>query len=93
MELEVTKKEGTTMKVRVIEEGHTFCNALRVKLHEDDRVKTAAYNIDHPLLAHPEVYVTVEEKRSPRRALTRASKALAKDYAEFRGKLQKALKN
>lgn len=92
MELEVTEKEGTTMKVKVIGEGHTFCNALRMKLHEDDRVKTAAYSIDHPLLSHPEVYVTVNEKKSPRRALTRASKSLAKDYAELREGLQKALK-
>ncbi|KXB03374.1 hypothetical protein AKJ47_02350 [candidate division MSBL1 archaeon SCGC-AAA261G05] len=92
MELEVTKKKGTTMRVRVIGEDHTFCNALRVKLHEDDRVKTAAYNIDHPLLSHPEMHVTVEKRKSPRRALTRASKALGKDYAEFREELQKALK-
>ncbi|MBS3815113.1 MAG: DNA-directed RNA polymerase subunit L [Hadesarchaea archaeon] len=91
MELEETEKEGTTMKIRVIGEGHTFCNALRAKLHEDDRVETAAYNIEHPLLAHPEMHVTVQESRSPRRAYTRAAKAIADDYSEFREKLQKAL--
>ena len=79
------------MKIKVIGEGHSFCNALRTKLHEDDRVETAAYNIDHPLIGEPVVHVKTEERKSPKSALVRAAKALADDYEEVEEKLEKAL--
>ena len=79
------------MKIKVIGEGHSFSNALRKKLHEDDRVETAAYNIDHPLIAEPVIHVTTEERKSPKSALVRAAKSLAEDYEEVGEKLEKAL--
>lgn len=85
------EKEGTKMKVKVIGEGHAFCNVLRKKLHEDERIETAAYNIDHPLISDPVVHVEVEEKKSPKRALIRAADSLSEEYEEFGEKLEKAL--
>ncbi len=87
------EKEGTKMKIKIIGEGHTFCNALRKKLHEDDRVETAAYNIDHPLIAEPVMHVKVEKNKSPKSALVRAANSLSEDYAEVGEKLEKALEN
>lgn len=91
MEVELLEKEGTKMKVKIIGEGHTFCNALREKLHEDDRIETAAYNIEHPLISDPVMYVKTSERKSPKRALIRAAKKLAKDYEEMGKKFDRAL--
>ncbi|KXA91746.1 hypothetical protein AKJ57_00140 [candidate division MSBL1 archaeon SCGC-AAA259A05] len=91
MEVELVEKEGTKMKVRVRGEGHTFCNALRKKLHEDERIETAAYNIEHPLLSEPVVHVKVSKRKSPKRALIRAAKGLAEDYGEVEEKFERAL--
>lgn len=91
MEVELLEKEGTKMKIKIIGEGHTFCNVLRKKLHEDERVETAAYNIEHPLLSEPVMHVKVAKRRSPKRALIRAAENLADDYEEVREKLKKAL--
>lgn len=91
MELELVEKEGTAMRLKIIGEDHTFCNALRKKLHEDDRVETAAYNIDHPILEHPEMYIKVKKRKSPKWAFIRAAKGLAEDYEEVREKMEKAM--
>jgi len=91
MELELIRKEGTVMELKLIGEDHTLCNILRKNLHEDERVVTAAYNIEHPLLSHPRLYVKVKEGRAPDRALKRAAKKLEEDCIEVRQKLKKAL--
>lgn len=79
------------MKIKVIGEGHTLANALRKKLHEDDRVETAAYNIDHPLLSDPIIHIKVSERKSPKRALVRAARGLAEDYEGIQKELERAL--
>ncbi|KXB01972.1 hypothetical protein AKJ45_03810 [candidate division MSBL1 archaeon SCGC-AAA261F19] len=93
MELELVEKCGTAVRLKIRGEGHTFCNVLRKKLHEDDRVETAAYSIDHPLLEHPEMYIKVKKGKSPKRALIRAAKKLVEDYEEVQKKMEKALKD
>lgn len=79
------------MKVKIIGEGHTFSNALRKKLHADERIETAAYNIEHPLLSDPVLHITTAKRKSPKRALIRAAGELAEDYEEVQKKLEKAL--
>ncbi len=79
------------MKLKIIGEGHTFCNVLRKKLHKDSKVTTAAYNIEHPLIAEPVVYVETVEDDSPKDALVRAAGDLSEEYEEFGQKLEKAL--
>lgn len=91
MEVELLEKEGTKMKVKIIGEGHTFSNALRKKLHTDERIETAAYNIQHPLLSDPILHVNTAKRKSPKRALIRAADSLAEDYEEVQKKLEKAL--
>lgn len=91
MEVELLEREGTKIKVKIIGEGHSFSNALRKKLHEDERIETAAYNIEHPLLSHPVLHVKTSERKSPKRAIIRAAKNLADDYQEFQKELEKAL--
>ncbi len=93
MELELVKKEGTTIELKVIGEDHTFCNPIRKNLHDDDRVETAAYAIAHPILEHPKITVGVKKGISPTLTLKKAAEKLAADCVEVREKLSKALKN
>lgn len=79
------------MKIKVIGEGHSLANALRKKLHEDERIETAAYNIDHPLLSDPVIHVKAAERKSPKRALVRAAQDLAEDYEGIQKELERAL--
>ena len=76
---------------KVVGEDHTFCNALREVLHEDESVVTASYTIEHPLLEHPKFYVKVKGG-SPRRVLTRAAERLGKRCEELGEQLRKELK-
>lgn len=91
MEVELLEKEGTKIKVKIIGEGHSFSNALRKKLHEDERIETAAYNIEHPLLSHPVLHVKTAERKSPKRAIIRAANNLADDYQKFQKEFEKAI--
>ncbi|KXA98119.1 hypothetical protein AKJ37_01255 [candidate division MSBL1 archaeon SCGC-AAA259I09] len=91
MQVELMEKEGTEMKVKIVGEGHSFTNVLRKKLHEDERIEIASYNIDHPLLSDPVLRVKTSEKKSPKRALIRAAKSLSEEYEEIKMKLEKAL--
>ncbi len=91
MEVELLEKEGTKMKIKIRGEGHTFCNALRKKLHEDERVETAAYNIQHPLMSDPVMHIKVAKRKSPKSALRRAANNLGEEYEEAQEKLEKAL--
>ncbi len=38
-------------------EGHTYLNLLQHYLVEDDDVIVARYNIPHPLIGEPEIYI------------------------------------
>ena len=92
MELEVLSEDERSMLFKVVGEDHTFCNALRKVLHEDESVVAASYTIEHPLLEHPKFYVKVKAGKSPRRVLIHAAERLGKRCGELGKQLQKALK-
>lgn len=91
MEIDPLEEEGNKLKIRILDEGHTFSNALRKKLHQDDSVETAAYNIDHPLVGDPIMHVKTSGDISPKEALIKAATQLGEDYKEARQKFEDAL--
>jgi len=75
MKLNVLEKEKNKLRIEIIGETHTFCNALRKEIWNDDDVKVAGYNIEHPLVSHP--VLTIEtEKKDPKKVLEAAIKRL-----------------
>lgn len=90
MELEVLSEDKDSILVKLVGEDHTFCNALRKVLHEDESVVAASYTIEHPLLEHPKFYVKVKGK-SPRRVLINAAERLRERCEELGKQLKKAL--
>ena len=77
-------------------EGHTFCNVLQKALLEDETIEMAGYDISHPLVANPIIYVRMKEGRKPEKrpetALKEAAAKIKSQTQEFRVCLEKALK-
>jgi len=86
------KKTANELRIEIEGEGHTFCNMLQKALLEDEAIDTAGYNIKHPLISNPTVYVRTKEKRNPEAAMRDAAKKIQERNKEFRESFKKALK-
>jgi len=96
LNLKVLKKTTDELRIEVEGEGHTFCNILQRALLEDETVEMAGYDISHPLVANPIIYVRLKEGRKPEKkpetALREAAAKIRQQTKQFRRTLEKALK-
>ncbi len=92
VEIKILKKTANELKIEIEGEGHTFGNVLQKALLEDDTIEMAGYNIKHPLVSNPTVYVLTKEKRNPEAALRDAAKKIRAGSKEFRKSFKKAIK-
>ena len=60
MEIKVTEKTDTVLQFELLGAGHTFCNALKDALTEQEEIVVATYTISHPMVAEPEFYIEAE---------------------------------
>lgn len=87
------KKTRKELKIEIEGEGHTFCNALQQVLLEDRAVEFSGYELTHPLVGQPVIYIRVKEKRKPERVLINAAKKLGANTAEAREAFEEAWKS
>ena len=80
MELNILENENNRLKVEILGEGHTLCNALRKELWNDKSVKIAGYSIGHALMPRP---VLTIEAPDAKKALLEAIKRLKKENKEL----------
>jgi DNA-directed RNA polymerase subunit L len=96
MNVKILKKTPDEVRLEIEGEGHTFCNVLQKALLADETVETASYDIPHPLVSNPIVYVKMKEKRKPEKrpetALKDAAEKIRHQSREFRTSFEKALK-
>lgn len=96
MNIKVLKKTSDELRIEIEGEGHTFCNVLQRALLKDKTVEMAGYDITHPLVANPIVYVRMKERRKPDKkpetALREAATEIKHQTKQFRTSLKKALK-
>ena len=96
MNIKVLKKTPNEMRIEIEGEGHTFCNVLQRALLADKTVEMAGYDIPHPLVANPVVYVRMKEGRKPEKkpetVLREAATEIKNQTKQFRTSLRKALK-
>ncbi len=90
--IKILKKTANELKIEIEGEGHTFGNVLQKALLEDDTIEMAGYNIKHPLISNPTVYLRTKEKRKPEVALRDAAKKIRARSKEFRESFKRALK-
>lgn len=89
MELKIIKEEKDFLQAELVGEGHTFTNLLKEELWEDEKVKSAAYVIPHPLTSNPQIIVRTSGKM-PKTALRDAAERIEKKAKEFSEKFKKA---
>lgn len=96
MNLKVLARTSDELRIEIEGEGHTFCNLLQKTLLEDDAIELAGYNIQHPLVSNPVIYVRMKAKRKPQKkpetALKEAAEKILQRNKEFRVSFEKALK-
>jgi DNA-directed RNA polymerase subunit L len=92
MKIKVLKRTSNELKIEIEGEGHTFCNVLQKALLEDDTIEMAGYNLPHPLVSNPTIYVQTKKGLKPETAIQNAVKKIRKQNKEFRTTFEKALK-
>lgn len=92
MQVKVLEKKANELKIEIEGEDHSFCNALQKAVLEDETIEMAGYNIPHPLVSNPIVYVRTKGQRKPETALRNAAEKIKKRNKEFRETFEKALK-
>jgi DNA-directed RNA polymerase subunit L len=96
LNIKVLKRTTDELRLEIEGEGHTFCNVLQKALLEDETVEMAGYDISHPLIANPVVYIRMREGRKPEKkpetALREAVAKIRRQTKQFHASLEKALK-
>ena len=62
---------------------HTFCNALKDELRNNDDVNVSAYNISHPLVGKPKFFVETKKNVKAKDVLGKAVDELKKKNSAF----------
>jgi len=91
MKVKILKREPQELKIEIEGESHSFCSALQKVLLEDKTVEMAGYDLPHPLISNPIVYVRTREQRKPEAALREAAQKLQQRNNEFREVFKRAL--
>ncbi len=83
MDLKVIEKSDTQIIIEIGGESHTLLNTLKSSLLDDPRVEVATYDIKHPTISDPVLFVKTDGV-DPIVAITEASDRLIEVYEEFK---------
>lgn len=92
MEVKIIEDKKSRMTFELAGEDHTFCNAITSELWDIKGVKTAAYNINHPLVGVPRIILETDSSTDPKKALKSAVASLEKKNKDFLTKFKKSVK-
>jgi DNA-directed RNA polymerase subunit L len=90
MELKVYEHTKKRIVFELIGADHTFCNALKKELWNDDTVRAAAYNVAHPLIGIPKFIVETNGQKDAKDVLKAAVNRLKKLNKDFITSFKKA---
>lgn len=82
MELTILKKTDNEINIKVSGETHTLLNMLKTALLNNPHVEIATYDIKHPTISEPILFVRTDGK-DPIDVIKKASKDLVKECDEF----------
>jgi DNA-directed RNA polymerase subunit L len=89
MKINVLHQSKNELRLELVGEGHSFTNALQSILLKDDTIEFVGYNISHPLMANPILFIRTKGRRRPENALIDAAKRLVEELSL----LENTLKN
>lgn len=81
MEIKILEESKNKLVFELPGQSHSFSNALRKELWNDDHVKVAAYTIEHPQVGQPRFVLETDGedvKKTLKAAAKRVIKALEK---------------
>lgn len=85
MEIKVLSKSEREIEIEIGGEGHTFLNLLKSALLQDKRVEAATYDIEHPMISDPILYLRTDGS-DPVEVLRDAASQVSKQLDEFKKK-------
>lgn len=83
MNLKVIEKTDDEIKIEVIGESHTLLNTLKSSLLDDPRVEVATYDIKHPTISEPVLFVRTQDE-DPVVAIREAAERIIQVYERFK---------
>ncbi len=83
MDIKVIEKNDSEILIEIGGESHTLLNTLKSSLLDDPRVKVATYDIKHPTISEPVLFVKTDGV-DPVVAIKEASVRLIEVYEEFK---------
>jgi DNA-directed RNA polymerase subunit L len=83
MNVKIIEKTDNEISMEIGGESHTLLNILKHTLLEDPRVEIASYEIKHPNISEPVLYVRTNDI-DPITAIKEASLKLVEVYEEFK---------
>lgn len=83
MKLNVFENKKNKLVFELEGAGHTFCNALKEELRNNDSVTVATYNIVHPLVGTPKFFMETKGNETPKKALEKAVSGLKAKNTQF----------
>ncbi|MCE8422896.1 MAG: DNA-directed RNA polymerase subunit L [Candidatus Methanoperedens sp.] len=92
MEVTILNKTNNEIKVKIAGETHTLLNALKTALLENSHVEFATYDIEHPTISEPVLFVKTDGT-DPIDAIKKASNEVSKECEEFIELLKKKIKD
>ena len=91
MEMKLLSEDKNAIKVEISGPDDTVLNLLVSELLKETDVAEASYNVGHPDIDKPFLYLKTK-KTKPQTALRKAAEALAEQYQDVRKLLEKELK-
>lgn len=91
MHIRILEKNANELRFEIDGEGHTICNQLADVILEDETVEIAGYNIQHPLISKPIVYIRTKGRKKPETVLKKAVNKILKRERAFKIKFEKAV--
>ena len=87
MEIEIIEKSGNSIKLKIIGESHTLCNALKGKLADNKDVTFVGYRKEHPLLDYS-IFTLKTKKGNAEETLMNAVKEIEEELNGLKKELK-----
>ena len=83
MEITIIENKAQKLVFELKGSDHTFCNALKDELKNDDSVTVSTYAISHPMVGKPKFIIETKKGEKPVDAINKAIDRLKKNSAAF----------
>jgi DNA-directed RNA polymerase subunit L len=92
MKVKILTKSENELKIEIEGGTHGICNLMQKRLLEDKTVEFAGYDVPHPLVSSPIIYVRMKGDAKPEDALLKAVEKVRESNDAFSKELDRALK-